>query len=253
MVGTSGSAFERSAPNIASGRSLAGLDLRHRGRDRRHQRLRIVAEHRGQRRAAAVGRQMAHLDAGRLHEQRHRNVQRAIKSGRTEDDFVRPLLGVVDEVLQRLVGLLVVDQEHARVGDEARDRDEIGAGEFQRAAEQLVDFGEAGDRGDVQEQRVAVGLGAGGDLRADRAGGAGLGFDHARLLDHRLHDRRERPADDVGCAAGRERIDEGDGVRRIRLLRRCGPCDKPGCRRGAADDEAASVHLAPRTACACYA
>ena len=60
------------------------------------------------------------------------------------------------------------------------------------------------------QQRVAVGLGVGGELRADRAGRAGLGLDHHRLLDDRLEHRRERTADHVGGAAGRERIDEGD-------------------------------------------
>ena len=64
--------------------------------------LRVVAEDGGQRRAAAVGRQMAQLEvAGRLGEQRHREVQRAVEAGRAEDDLVRPLLGVVDEFLQR--------------------------------------------------------------------------------------------------------------------------------------------------------
>ena len=75
---------------------------------------------------------------------------------------------------------------------------------FDRPAEQLVDLGEAGDRDDVNQQRVAVGLGGGGELGAHLAGGAGLGLDHDRLLEERLQHRRERPGDDVGGAAGRE-------------------------------------------------
>ena len=93
----------------------------------------------------AVGR-VPHLDAGALHEQRRRQVQRAVQAGRTEDQAVRPLLGVVDELLQGLVRLLVVDDEHHRIGDEARDRDEVVARELHRPAEQLVDLGEARDR-----------------------------------------------------------------------------------------------------------
>ena len=37
-----------------------------------------------------------------------------------------------------------------RIGDEARDRDEVGAGELRLPAEQLVDLGEARDRVDVR-------------------------------------------------------------------------------------------------------
>ena len=75
---------------------------------------------------------------------------------------------------------------------------------FDRPPEQAVDLGEAGDRDDVDQQRVAVRLGGGGELRADLAGGAGLGLDHARLLDQRLEHgrvaagrprRRRRPAE----------------------------------------------------------
>jgi hypothetical protein len=68
------------------------------------------------------------------------------------------------------VRLLIVDDEHARVGDEARDRDEVGIGELDLPAEQLVDFGEPRNRYHMNEQRVAVGPGAGGNLGADLAG-----------------------------------------------------------------------------------
>ena len=105
---------------------------------------------------------------------------------------------------------------------------------FDRTSEQPIDLGEAGDRDDVDQQRVAVRLGAGGDLRADLAGGAGLGLDHARLLDDRLEHGRERAADHIGGAAGRERIDEGDRARGIVILRmrragreRCGGGREP--------------------------
>src|SRR4029077_12076053 len=63
---------------------LAGLDLSAGGCDRRHQHLRIVAEDRGQSRAAAIGRQMFHLDTGGLHEQCGWQMQRPVESGRTE-------------------------------------------------------------------------------------------------------------------------------------------------------------------------
>ena len=159
--------------------------------------------------------------------------------------LVRPLLGVVDQLLERLVGLLVVDDQHHRAFGEARDRDEVGARELGRAAEQLVDLGETRDRDDVHEQRVAVGLGGGGELGADLAGGAGLGLDHHRLLEERLEHGGERPADHVGGAARRKRIDERDRARGIGLLRqRRRRCERRGgC--GRADDESASVHAYP--------
>jgi len=103
--------------------------------------LRIVAEERRERGAASIGRQVTEFQAtSSLHVERHRNVQRAVKARRTEDDLVRPLLGVLGEIFERLIRLLIVDQQHARIGDEARDRNEIGAGEFHRPAEQLVDL-----------------------------------------------------------------------------------------------------------------
>ena len=74
--------------------------------------------------------------------------------------------------LRVLYGCLSLTDQHHRVGDEARDRDEIVARELRRPAEQLVHLGEARDRDDVHEQRVAVGLGVGGELAADLAGGA---------------------------------------------------------------------------------
>ena len=80
--------------------------------------------------------------------------------------------------------------------------------ELRLPAEQLVHLGEAGDRYDMREQRVAVGLGAGGELRADRAGRAGLGLDHDRLLEDGLKRGVERPRYDVAGAARRKRIDD---------------------------------------------
>src|SRR6266481_1760620 len=110
--------------------------------------------------------------AGSGGEQRGRDVERAVKPRRAEDDFVWALLGVVDEFFERLVGLLIIDDQHAWIGHEPRDRDEVGARELWRASEQLVDFGETGDRSDMQKQRIAVWLRIGDELRAGRGGGA---------------------------------------------------------------------------------
>ena len=93
-------------------------------------------------------------------------------------------------------------------------------------AEQLVDLGVAGKPVVVREQRVAVRLGGGGDLRADRAGGAGLGLDHDRLLEHRFERRGDRPRDEIVGAAGRERVDDGDRRARERRPARSGRCQR---------------------------
>ena len=115
-------------------------------------------------------------------------------------------------------------------------------GELHRPAVEPVHLGEAGDRDDVDQDGVAVGLGGGRELGAHRAGGAGLGLDDDGLLEERLHHAGERPRHHVGGAARRKRIDEGDGAGGIGLLRRRRPGAESGCSRGGADDELASVH-----------
>ena len=149
--------------------------------------LGVVAEDGDEGRAAAAGRQMTQLQrAGRLFQIRQRQMARAVEPARAEDQRVRIGLGAVDELLERLVGLLVIDQQQDQIRDQARDRNEVGAGGLGRTAEQLVDLGVAGDAGVVRQQGVSVGLGGGGDLRADLSGGAGLGLDQDRLLEDRL-------------------------------------------------------------------
>jgi hypothetical protein len=98
-------------------------------------------------------------------------------------NLVRPPLGVVDELLQRPVGRLVVDDQRHRPLGEARHRYEVSACELRLPAEQLVDLGEARYRYDVDEERVAVRLCSGGELGADLACRAGFGIDHHRLFD----------------------------------------------------------------------
>ncbi len=167
-------------------------------------------------------------------------MQGAVESRGGEDQLIGPFLGVLGEFLQGLVGLLVVDQQHARIGNEPGDRNEVGAGEFGLPPEQLVDLRESRDRDDVQQQRVAVGLGGGGELRPDRAGRARLGLDHHRLLEDRLEHRRVGAAHHVSRAAGREGVDQRDGVRRVGVLRRRRAAgERSG---GRADHEVASVH-----------
>ena len=144
-------------------------------------------------------------------------MQRAVKSGGREDQLVGVGLGVVDEFLQRLVGNLIVDDQHHRPFGQPRNRDEIGAGELRRAAEQFVDFRETRERRQVRDQRVTIGPGVGGELRTHGTGCACLGLDHDRLLEQRLKPCGERPAHHIDRAARRKWIDDGDRARRVIL------------------------------------
>ena len=218
---------------------LAGLDVRQRRRHRLRRHLRVVAEDRGDGRAAAARRQMRQLQrATGLFEISERQMARAVEPARAEHQLAGIGLGEVDELLQRLERLLIVDQQQHRIGDQARQRNEIGAAGLGWPAEQLVDLGVSGNAGVVRQQGVAVGLGGSGDLRADLSGGAGLCLDHHRLLEDRLEHRRERSRHQIVDASGRKRIDNGDRVRGKRLLRQHRPGGKCG---GGADDETAAI------------
>jgi hypothetical protein len=80
------------------------------------------------------------------------------------------------------------------------------------AIEQLVDLSEAGDRHNMDEQRVSVWLRRCSNLPANLSGCACFGLDHAGLLEDRLQDSGERTRDDVGSATRREWIDKSNSV-----------------------------------------
>src|SRR5215468_5221109 len=149
-------------------------------------------------------------------------------------------LGSRDELAERLGRLLVVDEEQDRLRNQAREWNKVGAGNLGRTAKELVDLGVTGDPGVVRQQRVAVGLGGGDELGADLPGGAGLGLDHHRLLEDRLHGRGQRPRHDIVGAARRKRVDDGDRVRRKSLLREYW-CGRERAR-GGPDEETTAVH-----------
>src|SRR5262249_44362359 len=178
--------------------------------------------------------------ARRLFQIRQRQMGRAVKPARTEDERVRMRLGSGDELAQRLVGLLVVDEKQDRLRNQACERNEVGAGDLGRTAKQLVDLGVTGDPGVVRQQRIAVGLGGGDELGADLPRGAGLGLDHDRLLEDRLHGRGQRPRHDIVGAAGRKRVDDGDRMRGKSLLRECRSGRERA--RGGSDEETTAVH-----------
>src|SRR5262249_51505411 len=113
-------------------------------------------------------------------------MKRPIEARGAEDDLVRPLLGILDEILQRFPRLLVVDDQDAGVSDKTRERNEIRIGEFRLTSKEAVYLGKTGDRCDVGKERVAVRPGMGRDLRADLSSGACFGVDHHWLAHDRL-------------------------------------------------------------------
>src|SRR5262249_39610896 len=125
---------------------------------------------------------------------------------KARDEKIMPLGRVFSSSMKSarvFCGCRVVEIRNAGSGRERAGGDKVGVGEFRLPAEQAVDLGEAGDGDDMQQQCVAVRLGAGGELRAHGSCCARLGLDHCRLLDQRLEHGGERTSDDVGGAARR--------------------------------------------------
>src|SRR5512139_1231456 len=150
-------------------------------------------------------------------------MQGAIKTGRTEYDLIRTFLGVVDQLLECLVGLLIVDHEHQRAFGETRNRDEIGASKLGRAPERLVHRLKARHRWQVSEQCVAVRLGAGGYLRADLAGSARLGLDHDRVFEQWRGYGCEGTCNRGDSGTRGEWVGYGNRMGRIGVLRKTWP------------------------------
>ena len=131
---------------------------------------------------AALVRDVRDVDAGLGLEQLEREVLRRAAAGRSAGQrLLRLARG--DHVLQRLVGARLVDDEHRRVGADQRDRRE-------RLDRVVADLRIEADVDRVRadraaEDRVAVGRGARGDLRADAAAGAALVVDDDRRAEHR--------------------------------------------------------------------
>ena len=69
----------------------------------------------------------------------------------------------------------------------------------------------------MDQDGVAVGIGAGGLRGGDHAAGAADVFDHDRLAERFLHRVLDDARDRVSRAAGRKRHDHGDGMVRISL------------------------------------
>jgi hypothetical protein len=184
----------------------------------------LTAEERRKRGSAAAVGHVLQLDPGGLLKHFVGNVGGAVVAGRAERDLAGSLLGVGDQVRQRIVGRCAQHREHARIGQHPRDRDELIKLVQRPAVEQAIRFRQDHDRGERHQQRVAVGLRPRRRRIADRATGALPIVDHDRTSDDFLQRRRDGSCGQVRLSAGRERNDHRDVARGpgLRLRRRRG-------------------------------
>ena len=141
---------------------------------------------------------------------------------------------------------LVVDHQDHRAGVSRAIGMKSARVNFGARPNSLVHFREAGNRGQCDQ--------AGCSRRALRSrrpapptcpAAPALVSMMTRLLENRFEHGRERPADHVGGAAWRKRIDEGNRMGRIGVLREGRPDgERRGCS-GTAGDKMASVHVSP--------
>ena len=137
----------------------------------------------------------------------------AAGAGRSEIDLARVRLGVGDELRHRLGRHRGVNFHHHRQIGHQRQHPEI----LHRIVGQLlVEHRIEHDDGSRRdEQRVAVGLGTGHDLGADRALRAGLVLDDDRLLQVAAEKFADQPSQHIGRAARGIGNDKLDRARRI--------------------------------------
>src|SRR5262245_17841091 len=99
------------------------------------------------------------------------------------------------------------------------------------------------------EECVAIRLCGRDELRTDGARCAGFVFENKLLFEHGLQRAIEWPSYGVADAAGRKRIDDGDGARWVDILRADVSCPCSACQCACADEEVASVHASLPAAC----
>ena len=159
-----------------------------------------------------VGRREAGGEAEALHEQLPGGAD---AGGAVEDVAARRLAGV-HEVLENFV--LGGGRDHERNARERRDR-----GEIVRHAVRQFGEGRCHDdvRGRIHQQRVAVRVGLGHHVRAERGAGSAAVLDDETLSNLSAHLIEYRACHDVGRAAGGKRHDDLDGLFGRPIIRSC--------------------------------
>lgn len=122
-------------------------------------------------------------------------MRQATRTGTAHLDRAGPRLGVVDQLLERLPGRVVVDHDHRDAAGQDVHRVEVGVVEL-GDRQHFVKLRVLG----AIEQRVAVRGAAVDVLGRDGAGGTRLVLQDDLLAQDRLDVRRDRARDDVGGA-----------------------------------------------------
>jgi hypothetical protein len=137
---------------------------------------------------------------------------------RGKTDLARICLRIGDQLLRGPGGKAGPDIEHVRHRAKDRDRHQVGRLEAERFrfVERVVD-GQRPRR--TRKQRISIRCGRCDIRRADVAAGAGLVFDHHRLIPALAEILRDDPRQHVGGSSGRERHDDPNRV--IGIIRRC--------------------------------
>ena len=179
-----------------------------RRRDRAHQQLDASLHQVDDRLCGAAIRHMHHPDVGHLLQQRAGQMRDAAGTGRCIIERVGFRLRKRDQLLDILRGKLRRRQDHHRRAADHHHRREV----LHRVIGRLgLQRGRGGMRGRVGEPHgVAVGLGAGDRLAAERGAGADPVVDHDLLAKPLGQPLAHDPGDDVGAAARLERHDQPD-------------------------------------------
>ena len=162
----------------AEGAQLARFHVRHSDRDRHQGKLHLVREQRGDRGADSLVGNVRHLRAGERQEKLSREVRQAARTRRAVVQFPRRRAGVGDELAQ------VLSRQRRRHDDEKRrsrgerDGHEVAYRVVGKLAEELRG---ARERGEREEQRVAVRRALGDMIGADDAGARRAVLDHEAL------------------------------------------------------------------------
>ncbi len=174
-----------------------------------------------------------------LVEQLAGQMHRGAVSGRRIVRLAGIGLGVGDELLHRMRRRRHRHRHHVRVVADQADRREIGNRIERQGREQEFVHRK---RHRLQQHGVAVRVGLGDGIGADRGRAAALVLDHHLLAPDRRQLGGDDARDGVGAAARRKRHDEADEARR-KGLRRRGACKRRCKCRGAGKlDETAAIN-----------
>ena len=156
------------------------------------------------------------VDAGRVLEHFHGQMQRVADAARAVIELARLGAGARDQVLDRADARFRACHQHqSRTGDLGDGREILLSVERQAFVKRRRDRGAGG----VLQDRVAVGRGLGDRIGAKDAAGAGFVFDDHRLADLLRQLHAHEAGQHVDRAARRERHDQADGAVGIALRR----------------------------------